>query len=239
MKRSLPLPFFFLLATLAAAWPCRTVAAAQSPAPACDLNSVLAQMNSSASTFKTAQADFEFESYQKVVDEKDLQKGRIYFRRSGKGNVEVAFNVSSPSPKQALFKNGKVFTYEPKVDLVTEYDFSRNKAKVEAFLSLGFGARGDDLEKSYGVTLAGWEPVDAVRTAKLELIPKDEKTRQTYSKIILWIDPEKDVLLKQQLIEPSGDYRLARYLNMKLNGKLSDDDFQLKTTGKTRTVRPQ
>src|SRR5262249_54872993 len=102
MKRSLTLGFLFLLATLAVAWPCRTLAAAQSPPPAGDLNSVLAQMNSSAASFKSAQADFEFESYQKVVDEKDLQKGRIYFRRSGKGDVEVAFNVTSPAPKQAL-----------------------------------------------------------------------------------------------------------------------------------------
>jgi outer membrane lipoprotein-sorting protein len=238
MKRSLTLGSLFLLAALAA-WPCRTLVAAQTPPPADDLNSVLAQMNSSAPGFKTAQADFEFESYQKVVDEKDLQKGRIYFRRNGKGNVEVAFNVTSPAPKQALFKNGKVFLYDPKIDQVTERDFSRNKADLEAFLSLGFGARGDELQKSYGVTLAGWEPVDSVRTAKLELVPKNEKTRQTYSKIILWIDPEKDVLLKQQLIEPSGDYRLARYFNMKLNSRLSDDDFKLNTTGKTRTVRPQ
>ena len=239
MKRSLTLGFLFILATLAAAWPCRTLAAAQSPSPAGDLNSVLAQMNSSAAGFKSAQADFEFESYQRVVDEKDLQKGRIYFRRNGKGNVEVAFNVTSPAPKQALFKNGTLLLYDPKIDQVTERDFSKNRADVEAFLSLGFGARGDELQKAYAVTLAGWEPIETVRTAKLELVPKNEKTRQTYSKIILWIDPEKDVLLKQQLIEPSGDYRLARYLNMKLNSKLSDDEFKLKTTGKTKTVRPQ
>ncbi|HMC29433.1 MAG TPA: outer membrane lipoprotein carrier protein LolA [Candidatus Angelobacter sp.] len=240
MKRSWLLSILLLLVGAAVAWPGRTIAAAQSAAAADDLNSVLAKMNANAGTFKSAQADFEFETYQKVVDEKDLQKGRIYFRRNAKG-VDAAFNITSPAPKQVVFnsKDGKVDMYEPKIDQVTERDVSKNKADVEAFLSLGFGARGDDLQKSYDVSLAGWEPVDAVRTAKLELIPKNEKMRQTYNKIVVWLDPEKDVLLKQQFIEPSGDYRLTRYSKMKLNGKLPDDAFKLKTTGNTKTVKSQ
>jgi outer membrane lipoprotein-sorting protein len=203
-----------------------------------DLKSVLAKMDSNAENFKSAQANFEFETYQKVVDEKDVQKGRIYFRRNSK-DVDAAFNITSPAPKQVVYKDGKIRIFEPKIDQVTERDVSKNKADVEAFLSLGFGARGDDLERSYDVAMAGWETVDGVRTAKLELVPKNEKMRQTYKKIVLWIDPEKDVLLKQQFLEPSGDYRLTHYTNMKLNGKLPDDAFRLKTTGSTKVVKPQ
>jgi len=214
------------------------VAAAQNPADG-DLTSVLAKMNANAEKFKSAQADFEFDTYQKVVDEKDVQKGRIYFRRNGKGEVEAAFNITAPAAKQVVYKDGKIRIFEPKIDQVTERDVGKNQADVEAFLSLGFGARGDDLERSYDVTMAGWEAVDGVRTAKLELSPKNEKMRQTYKKIILWIDPEKDVLLKQQFLEASGDYRLTHYTNMKRNGNLPDDAFRLKTTGSTKVVKPQ
>ena len=87
--------------------------------------------------------------------------------------------------------------------------------------------------------MLGWETVDGIKTAKLDLTPKSEKMRQTYTKILLWIDPEKDVLLKQQFFERSGDYRLAHYTNMKLNGNISNDKFNLKTTGKVTTVRAQ
>jgi outer membrane lipoprotein-sorting protein len=55
----------------------------------------------------------------------------------------------------------------------------------------------------------------------------------------LWIDPERDVLLKQQFFERSGDYRLAHYSNMKLNQKVSEEVFHLKTNGNTKTVTPQ
>jgi outer membrane lipoprotein-sorting protein len=211
-------------------------AATQKPAGR-DLNSVLAQMNANAAKFKSAEAGFDLETYESVVQEKTVQKGRIYFRRSGKGEVQAAFDITSPAPKQVVFKDGKIYMYEPNIDQVTVRDVSQSKAAVESFLSLGFGAKGDDLRKDYDVSLAGWEMVDGVSTAKLELVPHNERLRQTYSKIILWIDPEQDVLLQQQFLESSGNYRLTRYTRLKLNGKIPDDAFRLKTTGKTKTVQ--
>lgn len=216
----------------------QTAQPAQNKAGAGDLNSVLAKMNAHAGTFKTAQADFEFETYQKVVDEKDLQQGHIYFRRTNKG-VEAAFNITSPAPKQVVFDGKEITMCEPKIDQCTKRDVSKNKAAVESFLSLGFGASGTDLQKSYDVTLSGWEAVQGIQTARLELVPHDEKMRQTYNKIVLWLDPEKDVLLQQKFIEPSQDYRLTRYSNMKLNGNLPGDAFKLKTTSNTKMVRSQ
>jgi outer membrane lipoprotein-sorting protein len=205
--------------------------------PGNDRDAVLAKMNQTAASFKTAQGNFEFETYQKIVDEKDRQQGRIYFRRNEK-SVDAAFNIVGRSPKQVVYKDGKVRIYEPNINQITEREVGKNKADVEAFLSLGFGARGDDLRRDYDVTLAGWETVEGVKTAKLELVPKAETMRHTYNKIILWIDPEQDVLLRQQFFEPSGDYRLAQYSNMKRNGNLSDEVFRLKTTGHPTTVKP-
>lgn len=231
----LPIVLLFALANVAVAWPCVPV---QTQSPAGDLNSVLAKMNANSANFKTAQADVEFETYQKVVDEKDTQTGRIYFRRSGKG-VEAALDLTSPAPKKIIYKDEKVSIYDQKIDQVTERDVSKNKAEVEAFLSLGFGASGDDLKKSYDVTLDGWETIEGVKTAKLALVPKNENTRRTYNRILLWIDPDRDVLLQQQFFEPSGDYRITRYSKMKLNSKIPDKVFQLKTTGSTKTIRPE
>ena len=202
-----------------------------------ELSAVLARMNQTASSFKTAQGDFEFETYQKIVEEADKQQGIIYFRRDGKG-VDAAFNIVGRSPKQVVYKDGKIRIYEPRINQITERDVGKNKSEVEAFLSLGFGAKGDDLVRDYDVKMAGWETVNSVKTAKLELVPKDQKLRQTYNKIVLWIDPEQDVLQRQQFFEPSGDYRKASYTNMKRNGQLSDDVFRLKTTGHPTTVKP-
>lgn len=206
--------------------------------PGNDLNAVLAKMNHSAAGFKSAQGDFEYVIYQKLGDDKDTQNGHIYFRRTNKG-VDAAFQIEGPAPKQVVYKNGKLQLYEKNINQVTERTVDKNKADIEAFLSLGFGASGDDLQRAYDVKMDGWETVGGVKTAKLDLTPKNEKMRQTYNKIVLWIDPEKDILLQQQFFEPSGDYRLARYTNMKLNGNISDDKFRLKTSGKVTTIRAQ
>jgi len=208
------------------------------PAPGGELEAVLAQMDRVSASFKTVQADFEWDNYQKVVDETEKQKGRIYFHRKG-NDVEAMFDITSPAAKQVLFKDGKLKLYNPKIDQITEYESGKNKTDVEAFLSLGFGARGHDLLKSYDVKMAGWETVEAVKTARLELTPLSPKVRGMFSQFVLWIDPQHDVPIKQQVIEPAGDYWLSHYTGFKLNGEISEDVFRIKTTPHTRTVKPQ
>lgn len=203
-----------------------------------DLGTVLSKMNQSSSSFNAAQADFTSVSYQKLVDEKDTQSGHIYFRRKNHA-VEAAFDIGGPAPKQVVYQKGILRVYERKINQVTERNVEKSQSDVDAFLSLGFGARGDDLMRDYDVKFGGWEPIDGTKTAKLELVPKNTKLRNTYPKILLWIDPEKDILLQQQFFENSGDYRLVHYTNMKLSNKLPDDKFQLKTSGKVTTVQAQ
>ncbi|HEY6969729.1 MAG TPA: outer-membrane lipoprotein carrier protein LolA [Candidatus Angelobacter sp.] len=216
----------------------------QNPRPATqntadsELQAVLSQMDNASGGFRSAQADFDWDNYQKVVDETEKQKGRVYFRRNG-NDVEAMFDITTPVPKQVLFKGGKIQLYNPKIDQITEYEPGKNKSDVEAFLSLGFGARGHDLLKSYDVKMDGWEAIDGVRTAKLELVAKSEKVRNMFNKFTLSIDPKQDVPLKQQVFEPSGDYWLSHYTNIKLNARISDDVFRIKTTPRTRVVKPQ
>ncbi len=218
--------------------PAQTTESKPSAAASGDLATVLAKMNQSSTRFKSAQGDFEFQSYQKLTDDTDTQKGRIYFRREKKG-VDAAFDIGGPAPKQVVYKDGKLQIFEKKINQVTERNVGQNKSDVEAFLSLGFGASGDELQRDYAVKMDDWETVDGVRTAKLDLTPKKEKVLQTYNRIILWIDPERDVLLKQQFFEHSGDYRVAHYSRMKLNDKIQDDVFRLQTNSNTKTVKPQ
>lgn len=203
-----------------------------------ELETVLSQMDAAAAKFHAAQADFDWDNYQKVVDETDHQKGKLAFRRSG-NEVEAIFDVTSPDSKQVLFKGGKLMLYNPKIDQATEYEAGKNKTDVQGFLSLGFGARGHDLVKSYEVKLEGWETVDDVKTAKLQLTPLSPKVRNVFNQFILWIDLQRDVPLKQQVLEPSGDYWLSHYTGFKLNSRIPEDVFHINMTSHTRVVRPQ
>lgn len=219
------------------------------PADSGALDVVLKKMDDAAPSFRSLQADFEWDSYEKVIDEVDeIQTGTIYYRRNGK-EIEMMAVVKmagsdpaklKPDTKDVLFNNGKISMYEPKLDQVTVYDLGKNKVDFESFVVLGFGGSGKDLVKAFDVTYAGPKTIDGVATAELQLVPKSDKVRNNYNKIILWIDLDKGISVQQQFFTPQGDYRLTKYKNIDLNGKkIPDDVFKLKTTSKTQTLSPK
>jgi outer membrane lipoprotein-sorting protein len=88
------------------------------------------------------------------------------------------------------------------------------------------------------VSYVGDEAVAGTATAKLQLIPKSEKFRSNVSKIVLWIDLSRGISLQQQFFQTQGDYRLAKYSTVRVNPKIGNEVFQLKTTKKTQFVSP-
>ncbi|HZQ24651.1 MAG TPA: outer membrane lipoprotein carrier protein LolA [Terriglobales bacterium] len=203
-----------------------------------NLDAVLDSMDKAAANFRTTEANFEWDQYQKVIDDTDVQKGKIYYRRQG-DEVQMAADIAEPDKKYVLFSGGKVSVYQPKIDQVTEYNAGKKRADVESFLVLGFGGGGHELLKSYDVKYLGDEQLGAVKAAKLELIPKSQSVRNNVERILLWIDPSRGISVQQQFFQGQGDYRLAKYSDIKLNEKIPDNAFKLKTTSKTKTTSPQ
>jgi outer membrane lipoprotein-sorting protein len=207
------------------------------PNPA-GLDHILTQMDTAARNFRSTEASFVWDQYQKVINDTDSQKGKIYFRRQDK-ETQMAADITDPDRKYVLYSNGKVQVYQPKIDQVTEYNPGKNLSDVESYQVLGFGGGGHDLLNSYEVKYLGTETANGTEAAKLELIPKSPRVRNVIGRILLWIDPVRGVSVQQQFFEPSGDYRLAKYSDIQINQKLPDNAFKLKTTGKTRFLSPQ
>lgn len=202
------------------------------------LDEVLKKMDATAASFRSLQADFVWDQYEKVVDDHDLQKGTVYYRRNGQ-NIEMMAEVRDPAPKFVLYKGGKLQMYQPKIDQVMEYSTGNNRSDIESYLVLGFGGSGADLKKSFDVTSLGPQTVDGMPTVELQLLPKSDKLRNNISKIYLWIDVGSGISVQQQFFQPEGDYRLAKYLNVKMPAKIGDDVFKLKTDKKTQFISPR
>jgi outer membrane lipoprotein-sorting protein len=202
------------------------------------LESVLKEMDEASTHFQAAQADFTFDQYQKVVDEHDIQKGTVYYRRNGQ-QIEMMAEFKEPERKYVLYKNGELQVFQPKIDQVMQYSAGKNREQVEGFLVLGFGGSGEDLKKSFDVSFGGAETIDGVETGQLVLVPKSEKTRASFPQIILWIGLDNGISVQQKLIQTQGDYRLAKYWGINLHPKISNDVFKLKTNGKTQFVSPR
>jgi len=203
----------------------------------CLLECVLKKMDEAAANFHTTQADFIWDQYQRVVDETDTQKGTVYYRRSGT-QIEMMAEIKEPDAKFVLYKDGKLQVYQPRIEQVIQYPTS-GPSEIESYLVLGFGGSGEDLKKSFDVSYVGDEAVAGTATAKLQLIPRSEKFRNNVSKIVLWIDLSRGISLQQQFYQTQGDYRLAKYSAVRVNTKIGNEVFQLKTTKKTQFVSPR
>ncbi|HXP38920.1 MAG TPA: outer membrane lipoprotein carrier protein LolA [Candidatus Acidoferrales bacterium] len=214
-----------------------SIGTAQEPGAA-TLDNVLQKMDAAAANFQTTQADFVWDQYQRVVDETDTQKGTVYYRRSGK-EIEMMADIKEPEQKFLLYKDGKLQVYQPKIEQVIQYTAGANHNEIESYLVLGFGGSGQDLKNTFDVTYQGEETIDNIATAKLHLTPKSEKVRNYFTEAFLWIDLNRGISLQQKFMQSQGDYRLAKYSAVKVNAKISNDVFRLKTTGKTKIVSPR
>jgi outer membrane lipoprotein-sorting protein len=202
------------------------------------LEQVLSLLDKASAGFKTVQTDFEWDQYQKVVDEHDIQKGVMYFRRAG-SNVEMAADIRYPDHKNVLFTGEELQVYLPKADQVTRYLSGKNRQDFESYLVLGFGGRGHDLTRNFEVRYAGMEAVSGASTYKLELVPKSPKAKGMFRLITLWVNPQTGMSVQQKFQESGDDYRIAKYTSIRINQKLPADAFKLKTTGKTKYINPQ
>ena len=176
-------------------------AAHAQPSDSAALDRVLTQMDTAAKTFHSAQANLTAEQYTKLVDEKDTQKGKVYYERVG-NEVNMAADITEPDKQYAIYANGKAQVYNPKIDQVNEYQPGKSRTQIEAFLLLGFGGGGHALLSTYDVKYLGSENAGGISAAKLELTPKSPQLQNNISKILLWIDPAKSIAVQMQLFFP-------------------------------------
>jgi outer membrane lipoprotein-sorting protein len=200
------------------------------------LESVLTKLDQTAAQFHTAEARFTWIMFNSVVnDVAETETGTIYFRRNGQ-DIQMAADIDKPESKQVIFSEGKIELYQPKIGTVDVYDAGAHREEFETFLVLGFGSSGQDIRKSFDVNYGGEEKIDGTDTSKLELVPKSDKIKQHFPQIILWIDVQRGVSVQQKLMEPNGDYRLAKYSDIRLNQKIPNKVFKLRTSNNPKIV---
>jgi len=208
-------------------------------AQSADLDKVLAQLDAAAGRFESAQADFAWDQFTAVVQDHDVQKGTIAFRRGAKSVAMIAHvqtDNGQPSPKDVLFKNGEVELYQPLIKQETVLSAGANRQQYESYSTLGFGGSGHDLTAQWNVAYKGTEKIDGVETAKLDLTSKHPSPNPMFTHITIWVDPAHSTSLKQVFFEPSGDMRTATYSNIQLN-RAPDSLFELKVPKGTNVIR--
>ncbi len=205
-----------------------------------DLSTILHQMDQASTKFKSAEADFRWDIYERVVKETTTQNGTIYFLKNG-SSLQMGAKINPPTAKVIEYKNGNLQLFDPGSDHLTLLNAGNNQAQYESFLTLGFGGSGSDLATAWDITDLGTEPINdgskMVTTTKLNLVSKDPNVRNMFTHITIWVDPARGISLKQQFFTPSEDERTTNFTNIRYNQTVNTKSYAIKTDKKTTVDR--
>ena len=204
-----------------------------------DLQKVITELNTAATKFVSAQADFAWDQFTAVVQEHEIQTGTMYFERKKGATFMAAYlkqDNGKDAPKTVVYNGTEVNFYEPTIKQLTTMKAGANQGQWESFLTLGFGGSGSDLEKNWKVSLLGTENMDGVSVAKLDLVPKEQKVLEMFTHVTIWVEPSRGISHKQIFYQPSGDLRTATYKSIRYNSPVAADVFQIKPPPGTNHV---
>jgi len=180
-----------------------------------DLQAALKLMDEASVKVHSVQTNFEWDDYEKVVNQHDVNRGVLYFVRE-KGKIQFAADVQQgpDSPKYVLYKDETVRIFLKSG--VTEYDVKKRKAVADSLVLLGFGGSGRDLQKSFHPRYVRTEQVGGILVYQLELVPLDPDARNLFPSIFLWID-SNGIAVQQRIDKGGGDYRVVKYSDTQIN----------------------
>lgn len=199
----------------------------------------MARMDAAAGAFKSMTADLKQTSFTAVLNESNVSSGAIKLERTKPKELRMLVEFTSPDVKSVFYENRKLQVFYPKIQTVQEYDLGKQAALVDQFLLLGFGAPSSELKATYEVKYLGEDAVNAEKAQRLELTPKSKEALQHVKKLEIWIADSNGQPIQQKVFQPSRDYILITYSNMKVNPALAADAVRLKTPKGVKKEYPQ
>jgi outer membrane lipoprotein-sorting protein len=202
------------------------------------LSEILSRMDQAAAKFQSFSAKVKRSDFTAVISETTETTGSERLRR-GKAGMEGVVEFSDPDPRILHFSGRNLEILLPKANTVEIYDFDKKAKSVDEFVMLGFGTSGADLSKGYEIKLIGPETLGGVKTTKLELFPKNQEAKKLITRIELWIPEGQTYPLQEKLTQPSKNYTLAVFSDVKINPPLADADFAMKLPAGVKKLYPQ
>ncbi len=202
------------------------------------LADVLARMDQAAADFRSLSAQMKRVQFTAVLSETSEMDGVMRLRRA-KGRIEGVVEFQQPEKRTVFIQGKTVQIYYPKANEVDIYDTSKYSTNMDQILLMGFGTSSTELKKSYDFKDGGAQKIGNVATTRLELTPKSAELQKLITKIELWIPEGQSNPIRAKFSEPSKNYELVDYSDIKVNPPLAESAFVLKLPDKVKKIYPQ
>jgi len=200
---------------------------------------ILNKLDQSAAKFVAMTSNLTRLTYTKVIDDKAVEEGTMALKKLGPRDLQVLIEFTKPDPRIVAFRGSKAEIYYPKLKSVQEYDLGKRTDLLDQFLLVGFGTTGKELKANYDVKYITDETVAGQKAHKLELLPNAKDRREKLQKLELWIAESGAYPVQQKFLQPSGDYYVFTYRDVKVNPQLGDESFKLKLPKGVKREFPQ
>jgi outer membrane lipoprotein-sorting protein len=202
------------------------------------LTEILTRMDQAAANFRSLTAKMKRVQYTAVISESTQMEGVLRLRKSKTGITGVV-EFQQPDPRTVFISGKEVQIFYPKANTAEVYDTSKYMANIDQFLLLGFGTTSAELRKSYEIKAGSVESVAGVQTTRVELIARPDELKRLINKIELWFPEGQANPIQEKVTEPSKNYELVNYSEIKVNPELPDSAYQLKLPKGVKKIYPQ
>ncbi len=204
-----------------------------------NLQQVLARMDKAAVSFKAMTAQVTYITHTDVLNDDTTETGTVTMKKVQAGEVQGKVDFTAPDRKTVTIEKRRVKEFFPKINTLQIFDLDKHGEQLDKFFMIGFGTSGMELAKDYDVKVLGIESGKGQPAIHLQLLPKAPEARQYIQKLELWIPQEGDPYpIREKILEPSKDYRLVTYSDLKINPALPADALQLKLPPGVKTEYP-
>lgn len=174
------------------------------------------QINAVASKMKTMQCDFVQTKYLKMLNDKMVSRGKMYYQQSNKLRWEYTY----PYTYTFVLNGSRVLISKGKRNDVINVNQSKFFKEIARIMMNSVVGKCLTDSKDFKVSLTG-ASAEYVAT----LYPQQKQMKQMFQKIILHFNKQNSTVSKVELIEKKGDRNIIELKNVKSNAPINAKVF--------------
>lgn len=177
------------------------------------------QINAVASSMKTMQCDFVQTKYLKMLNDKMVSRGKMYYQQSNK----LRWEYTSPYSYVFVLNGSQVLISKGNRNDVINVNQSKVFKEIARIMMNSVVGNCLNDQKDFAVSMSG-SATEYVAT----LVPKQKQMKQMFQKIVLHFNKQKSTVAKVELIEKKGDRTVIELKNVKTNAGINAGVFKVK-----------
>ncbi len=176
------------------------------------------QINAVASKMQTMQCDFVQTKYMKLLNDKMVSQGKMYYQQSDK----LRWEYTSPYTYTFVLNGSKVMLNKGKRSDVINVNQSKFFKEIARIMMNSVVGKCLTDEKDFNVSISS-TATQWVAT----LVPQRKDMKQMFQKIVLYFSRSAKMVSTVELVEKKGDRTVIQLKNVKTNSPINAKMFSV------------